>query len=370
MFQWGSVPYDADAKAFGFKASWRAAARMRERLKNGPVQVKVEIQSTFYDGPNRSLIAEIPGSVKPDERIVAVAHVQEPGANDNASGTGTLWVLAAGLAHAVRTGALTAPGRTLTFIWTDEIRGSRQWLSAYPEQAKAVQYMFSLDMTGEDTAKTGGTFLIEKQADPTAVWSRPSDPHTEWGAGDVKANTLKGSLLNDLHLAVCLRQAKETKWVVRTNPYEGGSDHTVFAEAGVPSLLNWHFTDRFYHTNLDRPDKTSPLSIYNVGMAVATSMWFLASADDRDASGRRRSPVGLSRRAAGARAEAGNGARRCCRRPGEGRGNRGRSRRGLAHVVHRGARKRAATAGQGLLSHARRENRAGATAPQVRIGAE
>ena len=284
VLQWGSVPYDADAKAFGFKASWRAAARMRERLKNGPVQVKVEIQSTFYDGPNRSLIAEMPGSVKPDERIVAVAHVQEPGANDNASGTGTLWVLAAGLAHAVRTGALTAPGRTLTFIWTDEIRGSRQWLSAYPEQAKTVQYMFSLDMTGEDTAKTGGTFLIEKQADPTAVWSRPSDPHTEWGAGDVKANTLKGSLLNDLHLAICLRQAKETKWVVRTNPYEGGSDHTVFAEAGVPSLLNWHFTDRFYHTNLDRPDKTSPLSIYNVGMAVATSMWFLASADDRDAT--------------------------------------------------------------------------------------
>ena len=37
--------------------------------------------------------------------------------------------------------------------------------------------MFSLDMTGEDTAKTGGTFLIEKQADPSAVWPRPSDPH-------------------------------------------------------------------------------------------------------------------------------------------------------------------------------------------------
>ena len=32
--------------------------------------------------------------------------------------------------------------------------------------------MFSLDMTGEDTAKTGGTFLIEKQADPSAVWDR------------------------------------------------------------------------------------------------------------------------------------------------------------------------------------------------------
>jgi hypothetical protein len=72
--------------------------------------------------------------------------------------------------------------------------------------------------------------------------------------------------------------------VVRTNPYEGGSDHTVFGEAGIPSLLNWHFTDRYYHTNLDRPDKTSALEMFNVGVAVGTSTWFLASADERDAA--------------------------------------------------------------------------------------
>ena len=48
-------------------------------------------------------------------------------------------------------------------------------------------------------------------------------------------------------------------------------------------MLNWHFTDRFYHTNLDRPDKTSPAEMVNVGTAVATSAWFLASANERDA---------------------------------------------------------------------------------------
>ena len=62
---------------------------------------------------------------------------------------------------------------------------------------------------------------------------------------------MRGHLLNDLHLAVALRRARDTGWVVRTNPYEGGSDHTVFTRAGVPALLNWHFTDRYYHTNLD-----------------------------------------------------------------------------------------------------------------------
>jgi len=157
--------------------------------------------------------------------------------------------------------------------------------------------MFSMDMTGEDTAKTGGTFLIEKQADPSAVWPRPSDPHTAWGAGEVKASELKGSLLNDLHLAICLRRARDTGWVVKTNPYEGGSDHTEFKSVGIPSLLNWHFTDRYYHTNLDRPEMTSAAEMVNVGAAVATSAWFLASATEPDAL----ATVDLIGRAAAAR---------------------------------------------------------------------
>lgn len=283
VFQWGSIPYDAAARSFGFKSSWRTAQRMRERLRAGPVSLRVRIASRFYDGPARSLVAEIRGRSRPHERIVMVAHVQEPGANDNASGCATQYGVARALLSAIESGALPSPERTLTFIWTDEIRGSRQWLTSRPEEARGVQYMFALDMTGEDTSKTGGTFLIEKQPDPSAVWNRPSDPHTEWGASPVKAETLKGSLLNDLHLAVCRRRARDTRWVVRTNPYEGGSDHTVFGAAGVPSLLNWHFTDRYYHTNQDRPDKVSVAEMENVGISVATSGWFLASATEKDA---------------------------------------------------------------------------------------
>jgi len=69
---------------------------------------------------------------------------------------------------------------------------------------------------------------------------------------------------------------------VRTNPYEGGSDHTVFTRAGVPALLNWHFTDRYYHTNLDTVDKMSAAEMQHVAITVATTALFLASADGTD----------------------------------------------------------------------------------------
>ncbi|MBM3807566.1 MAG: M28 family peptidase [Acidimicrobiia bacterium] len=299
VLQWGSVPNNAALRSFGFKATPRAAGRLRDELARGPVFVHVEIASTFHQRPNRNLILEIPGRVPADpstasgssraqsrdqERIVMVAHVQEPGANDNASGCGTLLAAALAIHEGVRNGTLPAPARTLTFLWVDEIRGSEQWVKADPERVKQVVAMLSLDMTGQDTAKTGGTFLIEKEPDPSAIWDRPTDPHSEWGASKVDPATVRGSFLNDLHLGVALRRARDTNWVVRTNPYEGGSDHTVFMRAGVPSLLNWHFTDRYYHTNLDTLDKVSASEMQHVAIVVGTTALFLAAADQTDST--------------------------------------------------------------------------------------
>lgn len=280
ILQWGSIPRDAERKAFGFKASRRANETLRAALKTGPQRVRVEVVSTFAERPERTLVHEIRGASLPDERIVLAAHVQEPGANDNASGVATLQELAVALTRGIESGAIPRPARTLTFLWLNEISGSRAWMQRHADKVPGVKYMFSMDMTGEDVAKTGGSFLVERWPDPGAIWTRAWDPNSEWGRGNVRRETLKGDLLNDLHLAVCERVAMKTGWVVKTNPYEGGSDHTVFGTAGIPSLLNWHFTDRYYHTNMDTPDKTSAAEMRNVGVAVATSAWLLASADE------------------------------------------------------------------------------------------
>jgi aminopeptidase YwaD len=284
VFQWGGIPYDETLRSFGFKASRRVATLLKDRLARGAVTARVVVKTAFHKAPNRSLVAEIPGRVRPDERIVMVAHVQESGANDNASGCATLLEIARVLQIAIASRAIPPPARTITFIWGEEITESRQWLRADAVRAKGVRYAFSLDMTGKDVKKTGGSFLIEKMPDPSAVWWRPSDPHTEWGSGSVRRELVKGNLLNDLHYAICRRRARENGWEVKMNPFEGGSDHSVFLSAGIPAILDWHFTDRYYHTNLDRANMTSPAEMANVGTAVATTSILLASADEKDAA--------------------------------------------------------------------------------------
>jgi hypothetical protein len=135
----------------------------------------------------------------------------------------------------------------------------------------------SLDMVGENTARTGGTFLIEKMPDPSAVWVRGADQHSEWGGRPIDIKEIRAHWLNDFVRQRCLDRASRTGWVVKSNPFEGGSDHTPFLDAKIPAVLLWHFTDQHYHTDLDRLDMVSSATLANVGSCALTTGLLLAT---------------------------------------------------------------------------------------------
>ena len=141
----------------------------------------------------------------------------------------------------------------------------------------------NLDMVGEDVKKTGGSFLIEKMPDPSAVWTRGDEKHTEWGGGVLKENAIVPHYFNDFILNRCLDQAKTNGWIVKTNPFEGGSDHTPFLQANIPGLLMWHFTDEFYHTDGDRLENVSAWEMKNVGVSALVAAITLTSSSEKTA---------------------------------------------------------------------------------------
>jgi hypothetical protein len=231
-----------------------------------------------FPSTERVIVADVRGRARPDERFVFSAHVQEPGANDNASGVGTLAEMARSLADLMKKGEWS-PLRTITFIWGDEISAAERYLKENSNRTQGVRWGLSLDMVGENTAVTGGTFLIEKMPDPSAVWTRGEDHHTEWGGEPIGVDRLMPHYFNDFVLDRCRDQAAASHWVVNANPYEGGSDHEPFLAAKKPGLLLWHFTDQFYHTDNDRLDKVSAETMTNVGICAATVAGVLAAPD-------------------------------------------------------------------------------------------
>ena len=278
VIAYASVPLDPDAASWGLQLTTDARDHLREALAAGPVRVRVEAEARIYESEELTLVADVRGASQPDERFVLSAHAQEAGANDNASGMAALSELARVFAAGVQSGDL-APERTITMLWGDEISSTARYLDEDESRAQGVLWGMSLDMVGEDTEKTGGTFLIEKMPDPSAVWTRGEDQHTEWGGRPLSVDDLTPHYFNDVVINRCLDQGADNGWVVRTNPYEGGSDHVPFLRADIPGLLLWHFTDVFYHTDGDRVENVSATTLKNVGVCAAVTVLALTGAD-------------------------------------------------------------------------------------------
>jgi len=276
--QFASIPQDTVRKGWGMPISRGAVDSLRALLARGPVRVRAIATTRLFSSVERTVIAEVRGTSLPGERLVFSAHVQENGANDDASGVGAQGELARVLAVLSKNGSVQ-PKRTITMIFGNETIQTQRFLADDSVRARGIKWGISLDMVGEDTRKTGGTFLIEKMVDPSAVWTRGEDHHSEWGGRPLKKEQIIPHYFNDFLLDRALDQASTNGWVVQTNPYEGGSDHTPYNAFKKPGVLFWHFTDQFYHTDGDRIDMVSATSLQNVGITAVVSALTLTSAD-------------------------------------------------------------------------------------------
>ncbi|MCM4167911.1 hypothetical protein KCTC52924_01271 [Arenibacter antarcticus] len=258
--------------------SYEAKENLKSAMEKGRVKATVKVVTKIYPSEELTLVADVRGSEMPEERLVFSAHVQEPGANDNASGVGAQLEMAITTAKLIASETINAY-RSITFLWGDEIISTNRYITDDEGRAKSIKWGISLDMVGENTDKTGGSFLIEKMPDPSAIWTRGTDEHSEWGGSVLSLEDMKPHYLNDYIYHNFKNQGKFAQWEVKTNPFEGGSDHTPFLKANIPGLLLWHFTDQFYHTDQDTMDKVSQETLRNVSTAALASALTLVNGD-------------------------------------------------------------------------------------------
>src|SRR5688500_19103906 len=101
------------------------------------------INTKIYTSEELTLVANVRGRSLPDERFVFSAHVQEPGANDNATGVGTLAEMARTAAELIQQKKFV-PKRTITFLWGDEIVSTDRYIKDDAARAKGIIWGSSL----------------------------------------------------------------------------------------------------------------------------------------------------------------------------------------------------------------------------------
>ncbi len=274
--QYASVPADCPLPVA--MISPRSLATIQEAVaRKKDVRIAYDAVVERTDRPLRTVVATVEGTDEPGDAVVLAAHVQEPGACDNASGVGTLLEDARILATLLEKGDLEFPRRSIAFVWGQEMEQSRVWLERSGRKAIAA---VAVDMTGESKKETGADALLERMPDPGAVDPLPPDAHTAWGSTAVDP----AALVPD-GLAIVARCALidvgdlATNWSTREHPYEGGSDHSVFRDRGIPAVLFWHFPDFAYHTSLDRMAHVDRDEMRRTGSAILVTA--LAVADAR-----------------------------------------------------------------------------------------
>lgn len=295
VIQFGSIAADVKRRSFGFQLSPAVDRRLRAEASVRPVQVRVAIDADFGAPVGAPLLIATVGGTRPELAPVWItAHLDEPGANDNASGCATAIHAAIALRRAIEDGVLARPARAVVFLIGQEIEGPRLLLADREGVAGAGGHPFagiSLDMTGEDPAVNGAPFLIERLPDPSAVRLRPPDLHTEWGTGRTAMQDMVSHALDAIAAAALAAVAHDAPdFRASTNPYEGGSDHQPMLDRGIPAVLFWHFTDWTYHTNRDTMDQVSAAELERTGLVTLLTVTELAIGD-AEAEGRARAYV-------------------------------------------------------------------------------
>jgi hypothetical protein len=243
------------------------------------LRVAYRAEVRFDERPLRTLVATVLGEDRADEAVAIAAHVQEPGACDNASGVAGVCEAAIALADALEQGAILKPSRSVVFLFGDEFTQSSMWLDATLRRPIAG---ISADMLGESRERTGAAPLLERMPDPGAVTPLPPDEHTAWGGRPYPEDKLVDCGLNVIARCALLDVAAlSPEWRTAEHPYEGGSDHTEFLSRGIPGVLFWHFTDFAYHTSLDRIEHVDAEELRRMSVAVLATA--LAVADPRPA---------------------------------------------------------------------------------------
>lgn len=262
------------------QVSPRVAEALRDAARDEKATVRFSAVVETAERPLRTLVATIAGARQPELCVPIVAHVQEPGACDNASGVGTVAECARAAARLIGRGALDRPARSIAFVFGDEMEQSRVWLEHSGRTAVAA---LAADMTGENRVETGAEPLLERAPDPGALRPLPPDAHTAWGAAEIDVSELRAD-----GVAVIVRQALADVgraaggWETGEHPYEGGSDHVVFLGAGVPAALVWHFPDWTYHTSADRLAMVDATEMRRVGAVLLSAALAIADAQPAD----------------------------------------------------------------------------------------
>ncbi len=264
---WLTLP--TETKLFAFVLSPREGQRMRDmvaqqRKKKQAVKVRATVDARTYDGQFDLVSAAITGS-EPEHEVALIAHLHEPGANDNASGTAVCIEVVRALNALMQSGKLPRPRRTIRVWFGHEFTSLQALAYDQPEALKRVIAAANVDFVGQNQALCGSHLMYQTGPDSLPSFinhvmielvDRFRHTYHTWGADS----------------------SSEPYFATLQTPFWLNDNFISDPSIGVPSVAFIQWPDRFYHTDHDTPDKLDNHSLARVAALVGWYIYLLADA--------------------------------------------------------------------------------------------
>ena len=249
---------DPDNTVFGFKLTPRQADRLKQQLSEGTVRLVADIDTESYEGVSYTVSGLLEGTEPELPEVFAYGHLYEPGANDNASGSGALLELAHCLREAIDEGLLPRPRRSIRFAMGEECGGSMGYTAAHPDRKMLCGGVF--DMVGTEG--------IDK-----AQLSLRYDPMANLSFADAAI---------DLSARLCSEYMGKP-WNFLRYPFKLGlGTDNIIADPcfNTPAVALVAAPATSYHSSMDTPDRIEPEVLKRNALMLGVYLYGLADADE------------------------------------------------------------------------------------------
>lgn len=235
-----------DGSIFNYPAGQIGAedtALIKRMLEHGPVTVKFSYKNRIRENVEvNNVVAEIPGRDLPNEVVIVAGHLDSwhpaTGAQDNGTGASTVIDVARAIKASGR-----APRRTMRFILfggeEQGILGSTAYVRNHKAELSSIDCVLISD-TGSQPAK--GWYLMGRDDEKDAL--KNVEP------------LLAGLGSNDT--------TPSTEFLFQT-------DHIAFDLLGVPTLVLWNETDKYFKLHHKASDSFDSVNQADLNQGVATT---------------------------------------------------------------------------------------------------
>jgi hypothetical protein len=230
---------------------------LRELLAKGPVKVRANVDSRYYDGVYPYVTGVIRGTDGPNaEEVLSLGHLYEQGAHDNATGVASIIGAAETINRLIKEGKLPRPKRTIRVLGMGECYGTNWYLDHNMARARRTIAAMNVDSPAgmQNLAGTEHTWIL--------------NPHS--ATSYVDAFTLR--LAEEYYPSV------NRPWL--SSPHRSSTDNYLGDPTiGIPTVMpHGGYGVLAHHNSGDTPATVDPRSMRDLMVMNAAFAYFLASA--------------------------------------------------------------------------------------------